>query len=302
MSETIPQLLSKFISDGYVLLKSEVDAEKIEALKWIIIERHRNKRLLQGADLLKVPGVEALLFDGKVVALLKSIYGKVTYFPSTHSQYNSFTQKKAGSKSRGLHIDGSEELELKCSYMNGIIPPWVNIGFYFQDAHNGGYGGGIAALKGSHKAIRALQKFFPRSSGRIFKWIMKILERLLPDALIPNVDTKKGDIIVFDNRLLHCSIPGEKIATKFTATADRGQSFISDIPIMHSKLAIYWFAGDAKLKKTIVKNNFEARVMNAAAYGGGFDYSRAVTDVESRYSDYPSSYVTAAMQCDIELA
>lgn len=269
-------LQNEFFRRGFVLVDSRLSDGYLSELKDQLCKLHRGSRLLQLPELAEAE-LAKIICNDELLCALSEIFGEdIVYFPSLHSQYNSFTQKKSGKKRRGIHIDAAKELLNSPHYMKDQVPAWVNIGFYFQDFLNDGYGGGISAIIGGHRIIRGMIKRFGVRGGVLADFFLRLIQRACPEILIQEVKSKKGMFIIFDNRLPHASIVGPKIYELLKGKSGRAQTFIDAIPRENTKVAIYWFAGKKRLTKEIVENNFVSRLEDGLDMDGGFSYRKAV--------------------------
>lgn len=268
--------LEFFKKHGYVKIASGISRELIDSMRSNLISQHAGERVLQAPEIFEIESLEKILFNEHVVSVLSELYeGNVAIFPSVHCQSNSFTQKIKCNKKRGLHIDASAEVYRSLPHCLGEMPAWVNIGFYFQDSFNGGYGGGISILKRSHVWVRRLAGITSKGGGGV-RLVVALLQRFLPDFCISDIPSERGDIIIFDNRLLHCSQVGPLLKRVYGSPRGRGQSHVKEIDKEYQKLAVYWFAGNSQFSADIMENNFRVRVEGGMAANGGFDYAKAV--------------------------
>ncbi|MUH71349.1 hypothetical protein [Psychrosphaera haliotis] len=265
------KLKNNFSKDGFKIVKGVLSSSEIDEIREVVGAQEPGTRLMQPPKLNKLPHVLNVFVNKRVDSHLQEILGDFYRFSSHQLQINSFTQATLQKASSGAHIDGIKELELNLSYMSESIPAWVNIGIYLQDYDNDGFGGGIAVLENSHKVVRLLARL-PCSSVFIKSFIK--VTKFLPFKYFKEVKTEPGDAIIFDNRLIHTSIPTKSTLKNENASH---QQFVSSIPNKNRKLAFYWFAGKTELNAEILSNNFYSRVNRAAdkTKTGGFDYKLA---------------------------
>ena len=110
-------------------------------------------------------------------------------------------------------------------------------------------GGGILAIPKAHKFLISTR--YPKVDF-LFK---RIFDRLSMYFAFPRkpiiLDSKAGDLIVFDSRLPHGSTVPLNISSLNHNTSNY---FLSGVPSQHTKLVIYWDACNAKMKKDFMVN------------------------------------------------
>ena len=121
-------------------------------------------------------------------------------------------------------------------------------GIYLQD-NTREYGGGILAIPKAHKFLFSTR--YPKVDF-LFK---RIFDRLSMYFAFPRkpitLDSKAGDLIVFDSRLPHGSTVPWNISSLNYNTSN---GFLTGIPSQHTKIVIYWDACHSKMKKDFMVN------------------------------------------------
>lgn len=279
-------------TNGALLIKSALSKVDVKEVRELIDSISDGSRCIQAPAILNHELLQNKVFLNKnAIDALKRIFGKdISLFPSFQVQINSYTQNKLSKLSTGLHVDAAAEVESKEPYLTTTLPAWVNIGCYLQDHSNNGWGGGIAVIPGSHKLISLLMKL-PLLGGVLAKCGIYACKKILPDSMLRLVPTEPGDILIFDNRLLHTSVPGPKASSIELNRNIRSQTQLNNVPKNESKYAFYWFAGQRKLEQSIFHNNFVKRAIkldDSYAASGGFNYKAAI-ELDSN-AEYPIEF------------
>jgi hypothetical protein len=139
--------------------------------------------------------------------------------------------------------------------------------------------------------------------GRLSNRVISAVRRFCPDELLRLVPTMPGDVVIFDGRLLHTSVPGPKLAQMDGKGNGHYQTYVENIPVECRKYVFYWFAGEERLKQAIFMNNFQYRAdrLDDSYYdGGGFNYKRAVQ--LSYPEDYPLEFSQRAVKLGVSVA
>lgn len=265
-----------FLRDGYVIVRDILSTEEIAHLRRHIQATEARGRVIQAPEAFGIAGVAEAYCNGRILSALRDIFGgdDLVFYPSYQIQVNSFTQSSLQRRGSGAHIDGIKEVELGAPYMRGATPPWVNIGLYLQDVENDGYGGGVEVLRRSHRIVRTLLALpFGR---QLTKAYLKLSRRARSFTV---ADTRAGDALIFDNRLIHLSYVGRRALEAMPAQdkAVKHQQKVEGLPERNEKFGLYWFAGPAAYEQDVMRNNFALRVAETrgAVKSGGFDYEKA---------------------------
>ncbi|MDG4720119.1 MULTISPECIES: phytanoyl-CoA dioxygenase family protein [Thalassospira] len=248
-----------FIKNGYVTIKSAFSKSEYQHLRKTILSYDKGKRIIQPNNVISDQHLNKVLNNKQIKdALINIFQEEVLYYPNIHIQMNSFTQSAHHSMS-GLHIDASSELTSRRCALTDTLPRWVNIGVYLQDWNNGGYGGGIMILPQTHKLIRFLCRW--EWGAKLSNFIVRLLRRA-PDFCGKTIPSNSGDVIIFDNRLMHASLLGKKAKAMLLPSHEPHQNKIDAIPEHYRKYAFYWFAGPQRWWEEVIEFNFYARVLS----------------------------------------
>ena len=130
---------------GLLLVPNALTEDQAHNIRAEIFENFSDKRVVQLQDLLQTQGLVSGLLSNTPLnnALAQAFEGEYVPLPNFHFQLNSFTQAVRAKVISGLHIDAAEQLQQRNREIQRVKPHWLNVGLYFQDAHNGGWGGGI---------------------------------------------------------------------------------------------------------------------------------------------------------------
>ena len=246
-----------FLKYGYLQLPAVFSEQEVLALRERIEQYGSEGRIIQTSEVLKDAILRRVIENAELRSVVQKIFGEeIVYYPSVHVQKNSFTQSSNRYLS-GLHIDASEELNSASLALVNQLPTWVNVGVYMQDWYNGGFGGGILIVPKSHLLIKFLSRF--PYGNRIANFTIKALRRL-PILFTSIVKTNAGDVIIFDNRLIHASFLGPNAKKKISRSKNPYQNSISSLPTEHRKYAFYWFASPRRNWGHVIEHNFLSRV------------------------------------------
>jgi len=277
-------------TNGYVKIKSSLPREKILKIKEKLCNQSHSQRVRQVSDLIGDPDIQLILNDKKLIEVLQAIYEKPVFYPNLQTQFNSFTQKSSYKRRFGLHIDGANELRLQSDGFSKQTPTWTNVGFYFQDAYNEGFGGGICGSTPLYKFIKLL---FRLPYGLKFaEKVLQLAKKVLPDKFLPELKTDIGEFVIFDNRFPHASSVGNKIKDLLSTKQKTKQTFLSNMPKENNKLVLYVFSGEQSFAKNVMEFNFKASVKDYVEKGD-FDYSKVMEfDTRSYNELYKIPFIT----------
>lgn len=269
--------------DGFVKIRSTLTTAEISRIKAKLCNMSENQRVRQVSELISDPDVQRLLNDNNLLKVLRDLYTDPVFYPSLQTQFNSFTQKRSFKRRYGLHIDGANELKFRSNAFRKHTPTWTNIGFYFQDAQNSGYGGGICGSTKLYKLIRYLLRM--PFGFTVASLILKLAKKTFPDFLLPEIKTEPGDFVVFDNRFPHASSVGKKIVEHLKSEQKTKQTFLQNIPRQNNKLVLYVFAGDREHIDSVINLNFMPSIENKIEIGD-FDYQKAMQFEVDKFNEH----------------
>lgn len=279
--------------NGYLKIRSSLSADEISRMKERLCELSKNQRVRQVSDLITDPDIQRILNDKNLKAVLHKLYDSPVFYPNLQTQFNSFTQKISFKRRFGLHIDGANELASRNDEFKEQIPTWTNVGFYFQDAHNSGYGGGICGSVPLFKLVRSL--FRLPFGFQIAEIVLKVAKKISPDFLLPVIKTNAGDFVIFDNRFPHASSVGPKIMQSLKTNQNTKQTFLQNIPKENNKLVLYAFSGEQKHVDKVMKYNFLPSVKENVEKGD-FDYREVVQFCVNQHNkDYGIPFVSGIL-------
>jgi hypothetical protein len=270
---------------GFVIVRSLLSSDEVESLRSFIQDKlalHGNKRFIYCHQAYQYPELYLLPFKEKVVTTAKHILGEdLCYYPDMVVQYNSFGNP-------GWHTDAGSEGY--ASYLLGPDYRFVKCGIYLQN-NTLDLGGGIFAVPKAHK--------FPVRTGnpRVDFFFKKLMEKLSIRFSFPlkpvRVDTKAGDLLIFDSRLPHApTCPKNIHELKMDA-----KSYVTGIPKENGKMVIYWDASNKKMKDDYLENI--KRKAKSEKEGDECHFSAQAKHYFP--SDFADDFKSKARECGIEI-
>lgn len=220
-----------FKRDGYILLRGVLSAKEVAEIRQSLPPFYDKlallpKRYLQARECLEVPQVYQLMAHPKIIEACRQILGPDLIFVNDLVvQRNVLPPGEIAP-----HLDCQAEFRFNKDTRYLVDPNFIfaKVGVYLQD-NSEEYGGGIDICPKGHKWLanglffsyrlykRYLRPFFTRS--------MKLL------------DTKAGDVLIFDGRLPHRSTFGNKLdLNDYRESADGTVK----VPEERAKYAVYW--------------------------------------------------------------
>lgn len=176
--------------DGYVLIRNVLSAEDVARAREVcndnLLSDAEAESEIEATALLQMPEL-TFMFDERVLeALTTLLSGTLAYYPNYIARLNRFTD---------WHID------------NGFFPKYLSAADHLYDPHFRhvqcvvylqdnlpGLGGGLDVRPGSHRWATSDQSLDEDDIARIYSNSVSI-------------NSKAGDLIVFDGRLMHRGTP-----------------------------------------------------------------------------------------------
>ncbi len=190
-------LRSKYLLDGYVLVKSVFKKEHISSLRDKMIELSYNNPEIE--EILLFEDVQNLILNKKLIQIIKEILGtnEILYFGDSGivNHVEPFKNRN------GYHNDARGEAK-NIPYNEEY--PIVRVGIYFENYKD--FSGGLKIKKKSHK-------YFIFNFRRIFADLIKIAQILFTKTRYSlgslklgksvNLDLEEGDVIIWNLRTHH---------------------------------------------------------------------------------------------------
>ena len=214
-----PQSLRKeYEKYGYVHLKEVLSTKDVEVLKNLILESGRRSYVREIDFLLKHHDLYKHQFNPSIISAVKQIFGvNSMYVNDVNIQVEQFYNDRPD---KGWHADADGEGMAK--YLFRREYGLAKIGIYLK-SNSAEMGGGVDVEVGGH---RSYQYFGDSFIGHFFSVIYYKIDRLLLSKFRRRemINTKAGDVLIFDSRLPHRSSP------KFVSESDEDER----------KISIYW--------------------------------------------------------------
>jgi hypothetical protein len=232
-----------FTKYGFVIIRDLLSPQMVEKLRAFIQKKMAllgHKRQMISCQTYLFPELYLLQFEERAVNMLKKVLGEnLCYFPDLTVQHNMFGYP-------GWHMDSNSEGYAK--YLQAPDYKFAKCGIYLQD-DTLGWGGGIKVLPKGHKLSTMT------GAPRIDLRVRRLLDFCSIKYSFPikplRVDTKAGDMLIFDSRLLHASTIPQKIDELKKVLDD---NHFLGIPREHEKIVVYWDASNSKMKNDFLKN------------------------------------------------
>lgn len=221
-------LRKTFKRQGYVHLRGVLSAAEVAAIR----ERmpgdfakltRKPKQYMQARECLEVPEVYRLMAHPRIVEACKKIFGgPLVYVNDLVVQRNVLPPRQITP-----HLDCQAEYRFLEDKSHLLDPDFLfaKVGIYLQD-NTPETGGGIDIFSRGHRWM---------GNGVFFRYqIYKRILRPLMARFMKRMDTRAGDVLIFDSRLPH--------RPTFAATltgAERKEGHVA-IPEALAKYTIYW--------------------------------------------------------------
>jgi len=224
----------QFEDKGFVVIENLLKKNQLKKLRDIINNHFNNvdKRMETLSFFEKNSDLYSLQFNKDIIKICKEIFGeKFVINNSIQIQYNMFG---INDKYLGWHIDcGHEYSSSNYNHLYNKNYRFAKIGIYLQD-NTEDFGGGIDVINKSHKVFKLKSKFLTRIYFRILLYYLKSVK---PHKYTLN--TKAGDAVIFDSRLMHRSTINLKTKSDTTGAL---RNYNHDFE--NSKISIYWSMGN----------------------------------------------------------
>jgi len=282
-------LRQKFKRNGYVLLPGVLSPAEIAAIRERMPENfdkltHIPKTYLQARECLKIPEVYRLMTHPRIVEACKAIFGKqLIYVNDLVVQRNVLPPTPTSP-----HLDCQAEYRSLEDTSHLLDPDFLfaKVGIYLQD-NTAETGGGIDVFERGHRWI---------GNGIFFRYqIYKRILRPLMARRMKRLETKAGDVLIFDCRLPHRSTFAEALRN----TEHNDDNII--VPEELAKYTIYWEvtkAGDEQRFVTAMMTRARKEELKKppGTYRPRCSYLGLVYP-----DDYPSEMVDAFRKFDISM-
>lgn len=183
---------SLFQEHGYLLVRNVLSAEQVERVRAIfdgyVSSDEDAESTIEATALLRLPEMN-FIFDELLMEALKVwLGGTLTYYPNYVGRLNRRTDWHLDHGFSPKYLpEGDHLYDPRFRHAQCIV--------YLQD-NQPGLGGGLDVRPGSHKW--AATGDVPHE-----EWV----QRAYPDAV--SIDSKAGDLVIFDGRLMHRGTPQE---------------------------------------------------------------------------------------------
>ena len=191
-------LRSKYLTDGYIVLKSVFTKEYIASIRQKMINLS-NKDMLK-YEIISDKDVQKIILNKELIKSIKQILNadNLLYY-SDSSVVNHIDPFK---NRNGFHIDARGE-DQNISYDEEY--PIIRVGVYFEDYKN--FSGGLKVKKKSHK-------YFIFNFRRIMADTLRVLKILFTKSRYGlsslklgksiNLELEQGDVVIWNLRTHHC--------------------------------------------------------------------------------------------------
>ncbi len=228
----MPENLHKsFVRQGYVMLRGVLSQEEVAEIRASLpahFEKltRKPKRYLQARECLEIPQIYRLMAHPRIVEACRQIFGSsLVYVNDLVVQRNVLPTMEDTP-----HLDCQAEYRFldRCDHLLDPKFLFAKIGIYLQD-NTAETGGGIDVYEGGHRLVGNGIYF----RYRIYKrWLRPFMARHMT-----RMDTKAGDVLIFD-----CRLPHRSTFARGLCLADYTQSpdGTIDVPEEKAKYTVYW--------------------------------------------------------------
>ncbi|WP_299615509.1 phytanoyl-CoA dioxygenase family protein [Pelagibius sp.] len=228
---TAEDLRKAFKRDGYVLLRGALSAQEVAEIRATLPPVYDKltltpKRYMQARECLAVPPVYRLMAHPKIIEACRRILGEdLVYVNDLVVQRNVIPVGD-----NPPHLDCQAEFRFNRDSRYLVDPNFLfaKVGVYLQD-NTEDYAGGIDIYPRGHRwvgnGLFFSYQFYKRVLRRMFDRGMKLL------------DTKAGDVLIFDSRLPHRSTAATKLGQNNYQDSDDGAA---EVPEERAKYVVYW--------------------------------------------------------------
>lgn len=224
-------LRASFKRQGYVLLRGVLSPQEVAEIRATMPANfakltRKPKRYMQARECLEVPEIYRLMGHPKIVEACRKIFtGALVYVNDLVVQRNVLPAAVDSP-----HLDCQAEYRFLESSAHLLDPNFLfaKIGVYLQD-NTAETGGGIDIYERGHRWVGNGVFFRYRFYKR---WLRPFMARHMK-----RMDTKAGDVLIFDCRLPHRSTFAEALNLADYTESDDGTVAVAE---EKAKYAIYW--------------------------------------------------------------
>jgi ectoine hydroxylase-related dioxygenase (phytanoyl-CoA dioxygenase family) len=188
--DSVDRAIRVLDEDGYAVIRNVLSAEEVERARAVcddhLLPDAEAENEIEATTLLQKPALNFMFKERVVEALTRWLGGTLVYYPNYVARLNRFTD---------WHVDNgfSPSYLAEASHLYDPHFRHLQCVVYLQD-NAPESGGGLDVRPGSHRWATGGQ--FPHDGE---------LMRTYPDVV--SIDSKAGDLIVFDGRLMHRGTP-----------------------------------------------------------------------------------------------
>ncbi|HDX9692273.1 phytanoyl-CoA dioxygenase family protein [Bacillus thuringiensis] len=181
--------LEELAENGYTIVRNVLTASEVEEARGILDKLDSPLSAMVPSEVLSMPLIKTFPFKEKAISAFKSIFGKpYVVYPNFTVRQNVYVP---------WHLDVAFHNEVGGI---GDTPNFLQCAIYLQDNNNDG---GIDVIPGSHKRIKVNGQYYtPAKNLDVF-------------SRSKTVDSKAGDLVLFDGRTLHAS-SGNGVSNQFS--------------------------------------------------------------------------------------
>ncbi|WP_242218900.1 phytanoyl-CoA dioxygenase family protein [Bacillus cereus group sp. BfR-BA-01380] len=171
--------LEELAEKGYTIVRNVLTASEVEKARDILDKLDSPLSAIVPSEVLSMPLLNTVPFKEKVISAFKGIFGGAyVVYPNFTVRQNVYVP---------WHLDVAFHNEVGGI---GDKPNFLQCAIYLQDNNNDG---GIDVIPGSHKRIKINGQYYTPS------------ENLDVFSRSKTVDSRAGDLVLFDGRTLHAS-------------------------------------------------------------------------------------------------
>lgn len=195
------KLARQYSKDGFVHLKQVLDPSELDEIRKLIKSSGSGGFVKEIDFFLEHKTLYQHQFNSKILEALQEIFGKE--YKLVNDINIQVEQYYNARKDKGWHIDAGHERLAK--YLFDSSYGFCKVGIY-TEPNTPEYGGGIDVEISGHKSFKSF------GSGKLAycaSLVYYFLDRLVSSNFRKKVslDTKAGDVVIFDSRLPHRSTP-----------------------------------------------------------------------------------------------
>ena len=265
----------QYLKNGFVHIKNVVSRSEIDRLYGLIVSENSRPFVLGIDKLVQHPDIYSMQFNKKILSVVREIFGNnACLLNDINIQVDQFYNDRDDD---GWHVDAGGERLARYLFKPGY--GYAKVGLYLKDNSNS-VGGGIDAEIGGHKSFR----YFGDGLGYVFSIFAYFIDRIFISRFRKKsmIDTKGGDVLIFDSRLPHRSTPKN----------------ITQVEAKERKVTLYWQV--AKDHKNANDYLGHAMKMEVSDPNGFRHYAKFLS--YKFPDDYPDQYVKSCEVSDMSVA